>query len=359
MPRYRTFRRGGGAAAIPDVVIDNSNAGASIQISGRAFVNAANDVWNGNTVTRYNQSRVIRISNYTPTQLVYTALSTLVGDGYTAVVVNGTLFASPQVDQDYLPHLVTVSGLPAGVKTIEIWEGPQAHEGSLNAGNDQPVAGTYVTSVQLPSGTLTKPTAANGLIITGESQGIDSGAFPWQWSGWGGQLRLAAQTAGWLLGHVAYGSRCAVGDGLTPAQTAACFHDLWAAMGSTTKKLLIYQRPNDYDYWNLSFFTTTPTQYAAFWASTMDALAGTDTFTCNLVSSFPSDPSDSSPSGGLYTKADYDTAMNGIASGRGYITLQDSAQFNLILPTDYVDNVHFNASGHTKVFTGVRAWYGL
>jgi hypothetical protein len=358
--RSATQRVAGRAnTGLPNVAIDETTATAAIKLSGRAFVNATNDIWGGNPVTRPNQSRVVRIYGYDARALTFTGISTLAGAGYFAVVVDGVLFASPQITQDALPHEVFVGGIAAGSHTIEIWEGEQQHQGNLDIGADQPIAGTYVVSVTVRSGTLARATASHGVVVTGESQAIGDATRPWQWYGWGGQFRAAAEAQGWLVAYFAYGSRTVAGDGLTPAQTAQAIHDLWAAMGSTAKYLLIYQRQNDYAYWSQSGSVhTTPAQLATFWSSTLDALAVTDTFTVNLISSFLSLPNDATPSG-LYSKADYDTAVNGVAVGRAYVTLRNSSAFNLVLPTDYTDNVHLAQSGHNKVAPVVQSWYGF
>jgi hypothetical protein len=353
------------------VTIDETNAGAAIKITGRAWVNAAKDAG----VTRWNRSRIVRVSNYTSDSIQVLAQCHPGGNGDLAVLVDGALFTTIAVNAvSSTPAWYTVSGMGTASKTIEFWEDFQARLDELNAGVDGAIAATYVLKVRLVgSATITKPTATTGTVFMGDSLLDGSATRPWTYNGWAGQVRRTAHAAGQMTGYVGTGAGTLCGDGLTAAQVASLIHDVWAAIGCTTKKLVYFSRPNDYKYYDF-VATATPAQYATFFAAVLDALTVSDAgYTCQLVTPFiPNGTAETGANSGGHTRADYATALAGTAVGRPHVTVRDgSTAFGLVLAAsaDYAEaapnQVHLGQSaadgqaGHDKVAPVVAGWLGL
>lgn len=353
------------------VHVTEANASCTIKISGRPYVNAANDIWgSGNVITRYNRSRVIRMLNWTDTTVRFVAFATPAGDGYVAVVSAGALVGSTLVPLDNASHDITISGLPAGSKTLEIWDGWQSRNTGFDSGTDQPIDNVYVTDVYIPSTQFVpvRATASVGIVLQGDSLWDGDANNPQAFYGQGGQLRVAAEAAGQLVGYYTYGSGTLAGDGRTAAQSAQDIHDLWAAMGATTKKLIYFYRPNDFKYWDIGgSIKTTPTQLATFLAAELDALTASDSgYTAHIGNpAIPQGTAVVGPNGGGFLRSDYETAIAGVASGRAQVTLHGLTGNppNLSLSTDYFEapngQVHLIQSGHDKVAPVVRGWIGL
>lgn len=372
--RYRRDAAPGAGQTL--VAADATTASCATQISGRAFVNAANDLYAGGVVaiTRWNRSRLIRLTNWLSTAITFTAISTAAANGYLAVVVDGTIFATVHQTTVAIVETFTVGGMAAGAKTVEIWEDWQQRTTHLSNGSDAEVSGTYVKNVLVPphSGNFVKATATHGVVVIGDSILDGDATQPWAYYGWVGQLRKICHTAGWLLSYYGYGSRTMCQDGPTAAQTAQIIHDLWVNMGSTTKYLLVEQRPNDYAY--VAFGgTTTPTQYATYLGTLLDTLASLgNTYTADIITPIPQGATYTGANGLGFTLANYGTAIAGVASGRSYVNIRDgSTAFGLVLTAslDYAEaapdqthlgsNAGLGQNGHDKLPPVVRQWWGI
>lgn len=344
----------------------DGTATAAIQISGQPYVTAANDVWSGRAVTRWNRSRIHRITGFADTSITFTARARA-GGTYTTVAIfaNGALVASQAITADDVDRNYTVPGLPAGSKTVEIWEPFQARDGTqLNTNADGKIQATYVPVVYLPPGAaLVKNTANVGVIV-----GIDSlcdgvADEPLQVNGWCGQLRQAAQAAGQLLGYYDYGSATLCGDGRSAAQMAADCDRLFTNMGTVTPKLVILVRPNDYAYYNVGGFGVTAATYGTRLAAFVDALrALRGSLVVDVINTLPQT---TAPPAGADSLASFQAAISAVASGRAWVTVHDGTAAaptgpGLVIPGDYdPDQVHPNQSGHNKLVAWIRAFANI
>jgi hypothetical protein len=350
----------------PATVADTTNKTEAIQITGRAWVNPANDKFNGIQTIRWNRGSIVRYTNHSPAFITFYGRGCPGADGFLSVVYNSALFATITVPLDASQYRFDVPGFPVGPKTIEIWEDFQERPSPLNTGVDGPLPGTYVTAVVVPPGTTVAPaTCTTGAIVSTESQSWAIPNTPSAWNGPFGQLRALGHANGWLVASDGYSTFS--GDGRTPAQAAQCWADMFTAMGSpATRKIIYWNRPNDGAYANLSGFAVTPTQGAANIAATFDAyvgLAGANGLTVDLVTPPLMGTGQQGPYNG-FTISDWATAIATVATGRSYIRLRDGLTvWNSNLGTDYHEagpnQVHWNQSGSDKAFAVARTWWGL
>jgi hypothetical protein len=359
----------------PLVAVDETNASCVVKLTGRAFINAANDVYGGNSYVRYNRSRVIDCGSRTDTILTFKAicLPGIIGaqaDPYVAVLVNGVLFATVPINVNTVPTEYAVVGLPAGAKNIQLWDGWQARTSTYDQGIDGKISGTYVLGVRVPGGqpVPAKITAASGrgiVVMGGDSTNDYFSTEPFAYYGWAGQLRRALAAVGGLFGYLTYGAQTLCGDGPTAAQTAVMIHDLWADMGATNKQLIYNPVYNDARYYDLGgSIQTTPTQLATYLAAVLDALTISDPgYSAFLVTpTFPIGTSQLGPNGGGFFHSNYQTSVAGVAGGRVQVVLLDGTTWGMNLGTDYAeagpDQVHPNQLGQNKIFNNVSAALG-
>lgn len=369
--RQATQRIAGTVPATEMVVqIDENNATAGIKYTGRAFVDPANDLFDGIATTRYNRSRIVRLINWTSSKLDVFAQGIPGGNGDLAVMVDGSYSATISVDNaTAIPRWYTLTGLGTASKTIEIWEDFQQRDTNLNSGSDGVALGTYVKAVQLPAGASVQHATASTVIVAFGDSHMDGNADrPWSSFGWAGQLRKAAEAHGWLLAYVGAGSSTLVGDGATAAQIAQTIHDVWTACGATDKRFLMMRRPNDYAYYGTGL-STTPTQYGTYVQDLQTALDASDPGWTGIYTRIPQGASWGANTGG-YTRDDYwdATVTASTAGGRTNVTTHDYTVFtdaglNLATAAQWFEanpgQVHLAQPGHDIVFGVARTWYGL
>lgn len=354
----------------PRTEITSDNASGAVKVTGRAFVDPANDLYGNIQTIRWNRSRLIRITNFTATSIRLLGQGLPGGLGILGIVVNGSLVNTLSVtNTDALPRWYTVTGLGTGSKTVDIYEDFQDRGTPLNDGIDGPAFGTYCLAVELPiDGTVVKLTGTTGIAAFGDSHVDGDATNPVSFNGWCGQLRRVAINAGWMLGHVGAGSSTLCGGGPTAAQTASLIHDIWADIHCTTKKFLMVSRPNDYaDAYYGHTLTTSPTAYGTYLQAVFTALDSSDPGWTGILSRIPQGTGWGANAGG-FTLDDYWNAKvtASTAGGRTNVQTFDKTVFTnagLSLATDYAEasplQVHMVQTGHDKVFGVVRTWYGL
>ncbi len=353
------------------VAIDGTNASGAIQITGRSFVTASNDLYNGLQTIRWNRSRFVRITGYTPGAIQFLVQGITGGSSTIGVVVNNAPFATVVIDKTTAqPKWYAVGGMTVGFKTVDLYEEFQDRMSNLNSGIDGKASACYVMAVALPSGsggTIAKVTGTNGIVAFGDSHMDGDANDPVSVNGWCGQLRRVALAAGWCLGYAGASSSTLCGDGPTAADTAQEIHDLWAAMGSTTKRFLMMRRPNDYAYYAPANGpgTYTPTNYQTYLEAVFAALDASDPGWTGICTRIDQGSSWGANAGG-FTRDNYWTATTNAAtsSGRTNVTTFDKTAFSTVsLASDYFEapngQVHLVQTGHDKVFAVVRTWYGL
>ena len=364
--------RGDEPPSDPLVAVDDTNKTEEIQLTGRAWVNAANDVWNGRSVTRYNESDSVWIGTaahgFTPTTLsvevVCTADLAVNGSRYFAVFVDGVFFAGQLCFESSAPIEYKISGLPAGPKVIQLVEGFAARfsPNAYDNGADGPISATYITGVRIPAGQPlpTRRTATKGTVMWGDSLLLGSPNQPWPAHGWAAQYRTAAWATGdHLVAMLGAGAMTLRGSGPNAAQIAAMAHDSWVRMGSTDKRFFYFARPNDYKYADLAgSIQTTPTQLTTRLGDILDALNISDAgFKAYVVVPFiPNDPATEGVNAIGVTKANYSTNMAAnIATGRPYVTVIDGTSWGLAYPADYADQTHPDQSGSDIIVAAMLA----
>lgn len=353
--------------------IDETNASCTIKISGRPWVDPANDVWNGQTITRYNRSRVVDWAAWSQTSITFSAvclpgLTSSSADPYVCVVVDGALFKAQAIAINFSPIEYTVTGLPAGTHHVQLIDGWQARVSNFDTGADGQISACYVTSVRIPAGQVApvRKTAALGIVSFGDSTNDGISNEPYSWFGWTAQLRRAAAAAGGLLGYLGTGAGTLCGDGFTAAQCAQMVSDLWAAMGSTNKWFIYMARMNDFRYYdNGGSVETTPTQLATFLGAVLDALTVSDPGYRAVIESpgIPQGTAQIGPNSGSFTRASYFTAIAGLGSGRSQVSFVDGTTWGLNLATDFAETtpnqIHPNQPGQDKIYPPMKAAVGL
>lgn len=353
-------------------------ASASILISGRPWVNSANDTFNGlPPIPRYNRSRFVRLTNWCQPWIQFLGQGEPGGEGFIGVLVDNVSVATVAIaNSTAIPAWYTVNNLfSSGCHTVDLYEGFQTRTTNLNQGVDGSALGTYVAAVQMAAGASATPvTAPNCIAAFGDSHMDGLSNSPESVNGWAGQLRQAALKNGsWILGYVGAGSSTLAGDGPTADQTAQMVHDLFVDMGcSGSKHFLMMRRPNDYAYWGIapSPVNSTPAQYGTYLQVIQTDLDASDPGWTGIYTRIPQGTSWGANGGG-YTLADYFTATAAAATAGGRVNVQTfdgsvdvTGYFGLKLATDFSEaapgQVHMIQVGHNEVYTSrACGWFGL
>ena len=359
-----------GAANV--VNIDAGNASGAIMISGRAFVNAANDLFGGVQTTRWNRSRLIRIGGHTPTSLRLQCQGIPGGAGVIGVSVNG---ATPTVvnvvNTDAVPRWYIVNGLPTGAKTIDIYDDFQDRGAPLNSGTDGPALGTYCLAVELYGGAITKLTASTIIVAFGDSHIDGQATAPISYNGWGAQLRRRALAAGMAFGYAGAGSSTLVGDGLSATDVATEINDLRVQAGAMNLIFLMCRRPNDWpDIYYGHTLTTSATTYGTFVQNVQTNLDGLAPGWKGVYTRIPQGTGWGANAGG-FTRNDYwnATVAASTANGRTNVRTFDgdvvfvAAGLSLSNPAHFFEaspnQVHLAQPGHDIVASVTFPWFGL
>src|SRR6185369_8733731 len=321
----------GQAQSITPITI--TNLSAAIQYTGQSWVNPANDLWNGIQTTRYNRSYEVFIENWKSNTISFQAQGIPGADGNITILYNGVLVTTVSINTTTaVPRWYTASGIPwnngpPGVLAI-LGDFQERQGGAqLNSGADSAPLASYVLGVSLPPGAVVvKHTATTGIAAFGDSHMDGDANVPCSYYGWVGQLRREAEAHGWMVGYVGAGSSTLAGDGLDAHQTAQTIHQVWADMGATTKWFLMMRRPNDYAYYDVNGFTTSPTQYGTYLQTIQTDLDASDPGWRGFYTRIPQGTGWAANTGG-WTLAQYwtATASAATANGRTNVTTLDGS----------------------------------
>jgi len=168
--------------------------------------------------------------------------------------------------------------------------------------------------------------------------------------------------------YVGAGSSTVVGDGLSMFDTAQEIHDMWAAMGSTTKKLLMMHGRNDCFLYGTGL-STDPATFGANIQQLFAFLDASDPGWTGIQARIPQGTSWGNNGGG-FSLANYWTQQvaASTANGRKNVLSFDTTVFTaaglaLGTPAQWVEadpgQVHLAQPGADIVFGVARTWYGV
>lgn len=250
------------------------------------------------------------------------------------VYVNGVFHAAVNTTTDG-PFTRYVS-LPSGSKTVSVVVGPQAVPSTFNS---YPL-GTFVQSIAADAPmTLASPSAANRLLIYGDSIAAGDAATNPTGNGWAMKVRQSLYPRS--VAVEAHGYRSLYEDAFDATARAAFVaklasfspSEIWLAIGT-----------NDYglNKWNAASFGTA---YAALLDDLHTALPS-----AHIYCQTPIARTNSGANGSGSTLADYRTQITTAVSTRtAYAELVDGAA--ILLTSDLSDGVHPTTAGHAKYAT--------
>ena len=250
------------------------------------------------------------------------------------VYVNGVFHAAVNTTTDG-PFTRYVS-LPSGSKTVSVVVGPQAVPSTFNS---YPL-GTFVQSIAADAPmTLANPSAANRLLIYGDSIAVGDAATNPTGNGWAMKVRQSLYPRS--VAVEAHGYRSLYEDAFDATARAAFVtklasfspSEIWLAIGT-----------NDYglNKWNAASFGTA---YAALLDDLHTALPS-----AHIYCQTPIVRTNSGANGSGSTLADYRTQIaNAVSTRTAYAELVDGAA--ILLTSDLSDGVHPSTAGHAKYAT--------